>query len=110
MNKHKLAWYMQSQNITHKKVIDDSVKEVIISGKKYKNKTSRQIAWDVLQRQWDKTWYNPKNLYETYNTPQGGLMVDVVLGVTVPAIAVGRKAKKIIELGRYFHDTIKEDV
>lgn len=101
MNPYKLNWYLESQDI------HTGVKSADHVNDDFQHK---QLAYDAIGKMWNQTWYNPKNLYNTYNTPIGGLFVDVVLGITVPTVAIGRKAKKIIELGRYFHDTLNESV
>lgn len=101
MNPYKRNWYLETQEI------HSGVKS---AGQIKVDKKHKKLAYNEMNKMWDRTWFNPKNLYNTYNTPQGQLAVDVVLGITVPAIAVGRKAKKIIELGRYFHDTLNESV
>ena len=77
------------------------------------NKISNQIKsnfdFDPIhytKEYYDRLWFAHHNLWKTYNTPAGQLLVDGVLMVTMPALALGRRAKKAIEITRHLSEYI----
>ena len=95
MNPYKYRWYLATQDIPELLFGKDSTPNF-----KPKNR---------LQQYYDSQWVSPHNLYEAYQHPLGGMFVDIALGITMPAAVIGRRAKKVIELTRYFSEILDDD-
>jgi len=96
MNPFKYNWYLATRDV------DSLVKSVSQINDKDISKPLSQMKSFF----WDDYRYNPKNLWKTYNTPEGQIAVDVTLGLAMPALAVGRRAKKIIEITRHLSEYV----
>lgn len=109
MNQHKLAWYLRSQ-ISNRRISESVESVTLIHKGKKKKYTKSDNKYKIAKEQyWDNFTYNPKNLWETYQSPAGQIYTDVVFGLTMPAVMIGRKAKKIIEIMRATGDILNND-
>ena len=93
MNPYKQAWYNSHQSFFNPPRKADS--------------PSKLTYRDGAKSYYDTLWFSHHNLWNTYQTPAGQIFVDVTLAITLPPVALGRKAHKAIELGRYIFDTIQ---
>lgn len=94
MNSFKFNWYLATQDI-------DTLIRSVTQVKDY-TKPMKQLKTHL----WDNWSMAPHNLWETYNTPEGQVVVDVTLGLAMPALAIGRRANKIIEITRHLSEYV----
>ena len=87
-----MNWYLATQDI------DSTVRS--------SNQIDVPTVKQFVTQYYDNLWFAHHNLYETYNTPAGQLAVDGVLMLTMPALALGRRAKKVIEITRHLAEYI----
>ena len=110
MNSYKVNWYLATQDIdtgvkTSSQINEGSV-TLMHRGKKRKYTKNDSVTQMAKEQYWDNWTYNPQNMYAAYNTPAGQLLVDGVLMITMPALALGRRAKKAIEITRHLAEYI----
>jgi hypothetical protein len=99
MNFYKYNWYLQSLELPK-----------ILTGSG--NQEQQQSFVDAKEKMLDihrHHWFMPWNLKKAYDTPAGQLYTDVVFGLTLPAVTIGRKAKKTIEVIRATSEILSND-
>ena len=100
MNLFKYNWYLATRDIPG-----------IISGSQINTDLQKEFD-SKLNKMKDFTnnqWWTPHSQWNAYNTPQGEIFIDVVLGLTMPAAVIGRRAKKVIEVTRHFSEILNDD-
>lgn len=99
MNFYKYNWYLQSLDLPE-----------IMQGS---GSPEKQKAFDNVQSKMidihRQHWFMPWNLKRAYDSPAGQLYTDVVFGLTMPAVTIGRKAKKTIEVIRATSEILNDD-
>ena len=96
MNPFKYNWYLATRDVDSLVRSASQIKDVDYT------KPMKQLKTHL----WDSWTWNPQNLWDTYNTPEGQLVVDVTLGLAMPALAIGRRAKKVIEITRHLSEYV----